>query len=212
MGTGYWHLSPDGSQVAVTMLDPINTDIFLIDVETGRQVNHTVAPSNDWGPAWSADGSRIVYAHLQGTLWISEVGSLGAPVSIETGSDEVWPSSWSSDGNWLAFAASHPLNQRDVYAVNVDMPEERITIADSQADEAWPRFSPDGDYVAYVEDDEVYVVSFPVIGPKKAVSEVGGTVPMWSAAGDELFFWQGDSLMVTDVSTDGQFQWARRSF
>ena len=65
------------------------------------------------------------------------------------------------------------------------------------------RFSPDGRWVAYCSDEsgraEVFVRSFPGPGPKWQVSSDGGTNPLWSPSGRELFYLEKDKLMVVDV-------------
>ena len=49
--------------------------------------------------------------------------------------------------------------------------------------DAYPVFSPDGKWVAYISNesgrDEVYVQSFPVSGAKFQISTTGGTEPQW---------------------------------
>ena len=76
--------------------------------------------------------------------------------------------------------------------------------------EGGARFSPDSHWLAYHSDEtgrnEVYVVSFPENGSKRQISQGGGYLPLWSPAGDELYFRQGNSFMVVPVSmTADQF-------
>ncbi len=54
--------------------------------------------------------------------------------------------------------------------------------------------------------NQVYVVSFPEIRGLQQVSTNGGRRPIWSASGDELFFWNRDTLMVTPVSIGASFE------
>ena len=71
------------------------------------------------------------------------------------------------------------------------------------------RFSPDGHWLAYVSDEsgryEVYVQSFPGPGGKWRISSDGGTEPAWNTTGHELFYRQGNKMMVVDVTTQGTF-------
>ena len=65
-------------------------------------------------------------------------------------------------------------------------------------------FSPDGHWLAYVTNEsgqfEVYVRRYP--GPdRKPVSTEGGTHPRWNRNGKELFYRNGNKMMVVDVST-----------
>ena len=71
--------------------------------------------------------------------------------------------------------------------------------------------SPDGRWLVYVayrsEDVEVYVADFPELEDHRRVSIGGGTEPMWSPRGDELFYRDGDRMMVVAYRTgeDGDF-------
>src|SRR3989475_4276543 len=56
-----------------------------------------------------------------------------------------------------------------------------------------PALSPNGRWLAYVSnetgEDEIYVVPFPNTGAgKRAISAGGGTEPLWSHRGNELFY------------------------
>ena len=53
--------------------------------------------------------------------------------------------------------------------------------------------------------DEIYVAPYPGPGPKSTVSRGGGVLPHWSADGRELFYVNGDEMMVAEVETSGAF-------
>ena len=67
------------------------------------------------------------------------------------------------------------------------------------------RFSPDGNWLAYVSDEtgeyQVYVVPYPGPGPKPAVSIDGGLSPIWSPDGSELF--EGPTLSTSRDTNAG---------
>ena len=69
------------------------------------------------------------------------------------------------------------------------------------------RFSPNGEWLAYVNDDtgeyQVYVTAYPGPGPNVAVSVDGGLSPIWSPDGRELFFRQGGKVMAAEVGYEG---------
>ena len=64
--------------------------------------------------------------------------------------------------------------------------------------------SPDDRWLAYVLDetgrDEVYVRSITGSGRRELVSTDGGTEPVWSPTGTELFYRNGDRMMAVAVS------------
>ena len=56
-----------------------------------------------------------------------------------------------------------------------------------------PEFSPDGKWIAYGTadnpgDQDIYVEPFPPTGARRRISRNGGTHPMWSPDGSELFY------------------------
>ena len=75
------------------------------------------------------------------------------------------------------------------------------------SNERYPAVSPDGRWIAYESDesgrDEVYVRPFPGPGGKWQISNAGGSLPVWSRNGRELFFENLDNrIMVTDYDSE----------
>jgi len=79
----------------------------------------------------------------------------------------------------------------------------------STFDEASAKFSPDGRWVAYCTDrtgrSEVYVEPWPGPGMRIQLSSDGGTDPLFSRNGREIFYRNGDKMMLVRVSMAGQF-------
>jgi serine/threonine-protein kinase len=77
------------------------------------------------------------------------------------------------------------------------------------ANENFPRFSPDGQWIAYRSDEsgnsEIYVRPFPAAGEGKwQISASGGLYPLWANNGRELFYETADNrIMVVDYTVDG---------
>jgi len=74
-----------------------------------------------------------------------------------------------------------------------------------------PKLSPDGHWMAYASYEsgkaEIYVRPFPELNTGKwQVSTNGGTRPLWSPDGRELFYRNGDSVMAVSVQTEPTFK------
>jgi Tol biopolymer transport system component len=71
--------------------------------------------------------------------------------------------------------------------------------------ESSPRLSPDSRWMAYRSDEsgrgEVYVTSFPNPGGKVLISTDGGTAPVWSHDGRELYYRNGDKMMAVPMAS-----------
>jgi serine/threonine-protein kinase len=70
-------------------------------------------------------------------------------------------------------------------------------------------FSPDGRWIAYTSDEsggaEVYLRPYPGPGGRTIVSTDGGADPLWAKTGRELFYREGDKVLVVDVQTEPEF-------
>jgi Tol biopolymer transport system component len=73
-------------------------------------------------------------------------------------------------------------------------------------------FSPDGKWIAYVTNNQVYVQSYPA-GSKYQITTDGGVFPVWSSTGSQLFYStiQRDKLMSVNVQTDTSFSFSKPS-
>jgi serine/threonine-protein kinase len=80
----------------------------------------------------------------------------------------------------------------------------------SNFDEASPKFSPDGKWVVYCSNQsgrtEVYAEPWPGPGMRIQLSSEGGADPLFSRDGREVFYRNGDTMMVVQVSTAGGFK------
>ena len=128
---------------------------------------------------------------------------------LETGSNGVFPTSWSSDGRFLLYTTAE---RRDSICGCSHCPVtgSRLLLMDSIANETQARFSGDG-LVAYTSDEtgtaEVFVQPFPGTGAKWQVSTGGGSDPQWRRDGRELFYVATDgTLMAAPISAASTFE------
>jgi serine/threonine-protein kinase len=111
------------------------------------------------------------------------------------------PGSWSKSGV-LAFFQLPGGTARDLAVLEPGESEPR-TFLGTRSNERGPVFSPDGRWIAYVADssgvDEVYLRPYPGPDPQLIVSVDGGTEPVWSRDGRELYDRSGTRMMAVSV-------------
>ena len=79
----------------------------------------------------------------------------------------------------------------------------------SEVSERYATFSPDGQWLAYVSGNEVYVRPYPGPDPATLIAN-GGAEPAWSPDGRQIYYaTQGGAFMAVDVTPGEEFQAGR---
>ena len=211
-------LSPDGRRVAVTITEQ-ESHVWLYDLTRETLTRLTFEGNYNLSPVWTPDGKRIAFSsNKEGAtniFWQLADGS-GGPERLTTSEYIHAPMSWSSDGQLLAFFELNPTTQRDIWVLRMSDPSagsgqvrKAQPFLRTQFDEAVPRFSADGHWLAYISNEtgryEVYVQLYPGPGGKWQISTEGGTEPAWNPNGRELFYRSGDKMMAVDIATQPSF-------
>ena len=201
-------ISPDGHTLAVDRLDSQSGTygIWQYDLGRGSPTRFTFEARQDGYPVWSPDGGRIVFAgnhagHSQ--IYWKSTGAAKEEILLESSLDK-FPSDWSRDGRYLIFYQIDPVTKYDVWALPLTGNTKPFPILQTGFNEHRATLSPDVHWLAYTSDetgqDEIYVQSFPTPGKKWTVSLGGGSRPVWSRDGRELFYIASDrKLMVCTV-------------
>jgi len=202
-------VSPDGRLLAFEV-DSANSSVWLYDRSRSTLTPHVTGFDNAT-PVWSPKGDRIAFrSNREGEFnlfWQAADGS--APPERLTASEyRQHPSSWSPDGKMLAYQERRPETGWDLWLLSMDGERVRKPLLQTRSNEKFPMFSPDGRWIAYDSDEsgqyEVYLRPFPGSGGKKQISTGGGIRPAWSADGRELFYRNGDKMMVVQVHGEGE--------
>ncbi|MGH9788912.1 MAG: hypothetical protein ACRD4U_09455 [Candidatus Acidiferrales bacterium] len=213
-------LSPDGARVAATTWAADAVEIH--DLGRGSRFKLPRGDAIDlMVNLWTLDGRHVVFAGTRidspggiNLFWQPADGS-GPPEPLSRVLGEQHASSWTPDGRQLAIEEflGDRTTDFDILLLPLQGDRQAQPLLRSPAREVRPRISPDGRWIAYVSNEsgrnEVYVQSFPKLGNKVAVSTSGGTEPLWSRDGRELYYLTDRSrksvLMAVSITTEPAF-------
>jgi serine/threonine protein kinase/Tol biopolymer transport system component len=211
-------LSPDGRRVAAVIAEQ-ESQTWLYDLSREASTRFTLEGSSNTAPSWTPDGKRIAFTSNkegpQNLFWQLADGS-GGLERLTTTEYTQFPTSWSPNGQLLAFVEVNPTTGYDIWVLRMGDPSAGSgQVRKAQAflrtpfNESVPRFSHDGRWLAYVSDEsgryEIYVQPYPGPGGKWQISTEGGTEPVWNPNGRELFYRSGDKMMAVDIATQPGF-------
>jgi Tol biopolymer transport system component len=209
-------ISLDGERIAVVVDDIAGADLWLYTLRRGTMSRLTNDESREANPVWSHDGSFIVYSsnRVDDLFRVTTDGT----TSVEqlTDSDKYqFAYSITPDDRQILFAeGSSNTFPSDIALLTLDSGEPTKVLLNSEFKEFHPAISPDGHWLAYVSDrtggEEVYVQPFPNLsGAATPISIGGGIQPRWSPDGRELVYRGPSDLMITDITTEPEFQAGR---
>jgi eukaryotic-like serine/threonine-protein kinase len=208
-------LSPDGTRVSVSVLDPSRQtrDIWIHDLtRNGMRTRFTFDAGEDWRSVWSPDGRSLAYsAGRPSPLDLYRKPSDGSGVEerlLESGGNK-YISSWSADGRFLLYGtgAGGSPTATDIWVLPLTGERKPFPFVQTPFSDTVGRFSPDGRWVAHNSNEsgrlEVYVVPFPMAGGKWQISTGGGEQPRWRRDGKELFYLNANVVMAAEVNGTG---------
>ena len=196
----YPRLAPDGRRAVVAT----GGDLWIQDIAraTFTRLTSEQTVGNAF-PVWTPDGTRVLFRTSAGMYWMAGDGS-GQPQAIRGAISGDIPCSVAPDGDTLAFMRQNAQTSRDVYVLSLGGRSEPRPVVQTPAFEGGPQFSPNGHWMAYASDEsgQMQVYLRPYSGPDRRwqVSTQGGTQPLWSRTGKEIFYRAGNRMMVVAVS------------
>ena len=209
----YWwpRVSPDGQRISV-VIDAAFSKIWVLDVERGTLTRVSQLPGDQDRAVWMPDGVHVTFgADMTGSgtvrLFSDRFDGAGNGTPVFEGGESPSPLGWSPDGRRLLYRQAGATTGQDVWLYSAD-DRTSTPFLHGPANESSASFSPDGRWIAYVSDEssaaQIYVR--PVRGPGRSqVSIDGGTAPVWSRDGRELFFAKGDTLFAAPVTLGETF-------
>ncbi|MCZ6754004.1 MAG: protein kinase [Gemmatimonadetes bacterium] len=205
-------LSPDGSRVAVSIRDDDEEGwhVWVRPLNGDPPVRLSYNGASNTRSGWTPDGTSVTYISDQlgpTEIYMAKADGTGGESLVASGdSRPMFGQSWAPDGKWLVLRTDNQAPGRgDILAIRPGMDTVARVLVASPEEELSPSVSPDGRWLAYVSSisgrREIYLREF--LGASDHVQRVsrnGGTEPLWSRSGRELFYRSAaDSLMSVEV-------------
>jgi Tol biopolymer transport system component len=202
-------LSPDGSRLAVTVDREGHSELWVRSLATGTFTRLAYQGILNYRASWTVDGRSLLFISARSghsALYRQPADGSAEATLVRDDPRAVDEAELSADGRWLIYRTGSG-GGRDLYAVRTEGDSIPVPIATSSFEEYAPALSPDGRWVAYVSNEsnapQVYVRPFPdAAAARWQVSRAGGTEPVWSHSGHELFYLNaaGDLVAATIAS------------
>ena len=218
-------LSPDGSRLAVSIVDPVSRtrDIWWYDVERGVRSRITSMSGDAFRPVWMSGGREILFTRSrlrQGlralldrnrTVWDIYRRALVATSDEVILADEFRkvPTAVRHDNRFALFMTDRDMTGPDTDIGVLPLGGGAPVLIQSPFSEGEAVFSPDGRWIAYHVETrpgrfEVYIMPFGRAGERIPVSSAGGAFPRWSGDGTELFYaGPNNEVIAVAVSLNG---------
>jgi len=211
-------LSPDGQRLAIFLDSDRGRNLWVYDHARDIMTQLTFDGMSGGAVSWTPDGKRLAYSTFGPTWRIQAIRADGAgePQPLLESKNAIVPSSFSPDGRRLLYFEIDPKTFQDLWTLPLDVsdpehpkPGKPESFLRTPSLEYEPAFSPDGRWIAYKSGQrgravEVFVRPFPGSGGQWQVSNGGGSEPVWSRNGKELFYLTPDGhIMVVDYAVKG---------
>lgn len=130
-----------------------DSEVYIMDVDGGNQINLTNNPEYDGNPQFSPNGSIITFASIRNWSWgiyIMNVNGSNQTGLINNPEWDRYPQ-FSPDGLKIAFTSR--LNGYDnIYTINVDGSNHTNLTNNDSSDDYSPLFSPDGAKILFISN------------------------------------------------------------
>ena len=200
-------ISPDRHQ-ALVQIDEGTVGVWVYDFSRATLTPLATGGGSSQAPLWTSDGKRVIYRAtrkgMRNLYWRLADGTGGEDALTTKENVSQTPQSASADGQWLIFSENGQQTSGDIWTLRLDGDHQPRPFLATPADEGFGQLSPDGKWIAYASDasgrPDIYVQAFPGPGARRLISRAGGTEPLWSRDGRQLFYLVDDKMMVVDIS------------
>ncbi len=190
----------------------VDGDLFVRQAGGGRWIHLTTGIAWDRDPAWTPDGSSIVFSSDRSgryQLWRVKVNADGtagdAPQRITNSSEAESAPTLAADGR-IAFVRGNG-NATRIWIRSADGSERRLD--NREFAELEPAFSPDGSHIAFIQSNEAgrRVLVRSTVDERETIANADRNAERlaWAPAGDRIAFTAGNRGGIYVSPVDGRW-------
>jgi len=216
-------LSPDGKKIAVSSSDE-EYDNWIFELVHENLTRMTSGPAFEYSPVWTPDNRYLLFSSgpvatgpgVRIDIHRRASDGTGATEALTQHLDGGYPMSLTPDGKSLVYLGHSAQGNPELFILPLDpkglpralFPGAKLTPFNAN-------LSPDGRWIAYDSREsgqqEVYVRPFPAVDSGRwQISSEGGSRPVWSRPGRELFFvTAGNKIAVVAIQSASGFTYAK---
>jgi len=191
-------MSPDGKRLVVGTDDGNEAIIWVLDDLKGRiPLRRLTFGGRNMFPIWTPEGRYITFASDRDgdrALFRQPAEGGTAELLMKSQGGEIRTESWHPSGRTLSFLQTQDQGG-DIWTLPMDGDRKPSPLLKTAANERYSTFSPDGRWFAYITGSasggtgfQVFVQPFPPTGAQYQITTDGGTNPVWSHDGKQLFY------------------------
>ena len=208
-------VSPLGTSVAVEVnrYEGRGDQIVIAQLDGADSIRRLTFESSNYEPAWSADGSQIIFpserfGRTSASFYVRNEDGSGTAESVTPNAPiNIGYPDWSRDGDLIAFSEDNwgpDGSFVGVYSIKADS-VIRI-LREPGTGYAYPRISPNGRYLVYRRSfqgsSQLWVTEIAGTVSRPVVTN-GGNMPVWSPNGETLYFERSNGIFAVDIETEG---------
>jgi serine/threonine-protein kinase len=215
-------VSPDGLRLAVSVRKEETGNIWIYDLSGRAPFPVTFGENSFYHPLWTADAGQLVYAS-----WSKRSLHRGGAAPGTGEPEELYrkenamrmnfnADSLSADGQMAIVTIENRESGYDIMAIPL-AGGEPLPVVQTPSNEYSGQVSPDGNWLAYSSDltgrPEIWVRPYPesTAGAILPLTSSGGTSPVWSRDGAELYYLDPNlrSMRAISVPQTEDEEWGR---
>jgi Tol biopolymer transport system component/tRNA A-37 threonylcarbamoyl transferase component Bud32 len=208
-------LSPDEKALAVALSRNGRSDIWVKALPSGPFSRITFGDTGSTRPVWAPDGRSLLYildrtGSSVGPVYEHRAAGTGNATLVFRGSTDWGQIVPSRDRRWLVLRSAQATGAVGIFGLRQG-DTTATPLVSSTASNMFPALSPDQRWLAYASDEsgtmEIYVRPFPETSSARwQVSTAGGSQPVWSKSGRQLYYLNGkNELMAADIRPGATF-------